>query len=222
MRKIPTYHFSDNFSDKLGRFTADFIAEGFKLFENEFAYIDSFVTSAKNDASERSDHQLRCSEKERYLLEMVSYKIYDQLNRDAFNKQKHTLIIMPDCLSIHEYECQKSEGDHGNLCKSCHSDCLGAEISDVAKHYGCRVLFSKRNLSEQLQHHAHELGNTAVIGVACIMMLSAGMRVAKDENIPARGVLLQYTGCEHWNDQPFASYFSIEQLKQILREKYGK
>lgn len=78
MRKIPTYHFSDDFSDKLTRFTADFIAEGFKLFENEFAHIDSFVTSAKNDVSERSDHQLRCSEKERYLLEMVSYKIYDQ------------------------------------------------------------------------------------------------------------------------------------------------
>ncbi len=222
MKKIPTYYLTDNFSDKLGNFTADFIAKGFKLFEKEFAHIDSFVTQAQNDKSERSDHQLRCSEKERYLLEMISFKIYDQLNRDAFNKQKNTLIIMPDCLSIHEYECQKTDGDYGNICEGCHPDCLTSEISDLAEQYDCRVLFSKRNLSEQLLYHANELGDTAVIGIACIMMLAAGMRAAKDENIPARGVLLNYTGCEHWNDQPFASYFAVEQLIQILREKYGK
>ena len=70
-------------------------------------------------------------------------------------------------------------------------------------------------------HHENKLGETSVIGIACIMMLSSGMRVACEQNIPARGVLLNYTGCEHWNEKPFASHFSISQLKKILEEKYG-
>jgi hypothetical protein len=39
--------------------------------------------------------------------------------------------------------------------------------------------------------------------------------------IPARGVLLNCTGCEHWNDVPFASNFSLDWLKEVLKEKYG-
>ncbi len=222
MNKAPTYELSDDFSDKLDRFASEFISNGFKMFEKEFAQIDAFVKSANDDLSERSDHQLRRSEKERYLLELLSYKIYDQLNKEDFNKQKNTLIIMPDCLSIHEYECQKAEDDHGSICESCHPDCLAAEITQLADEYDIKVLFSKRKLSEQLIYHADKLGDTAVIGVACIMMLSAGMRVAREQNIPARGVLLHNTGCDHWNDQPFASHFSIDSLKEILREKYGK
>lgn len=221
MKKSPTYFLSEDFSDKLEKFTADFIATGFKLFEKEFEHIDSYVTQANNDLTERSDQQLRCSEKERYLLEIISFKIYDQLNREAFNKKKNILIIMPDCLSIHDYECQKTEGDHGDICESCHPECLAAEISEIAEKYKIQVMFSKRSLSEQLLYYEDKLGDTGVIGIACIMMLSAGMRTAKEQNIPARGVLLNNTGCEHWNDKPFASQFSIEQLKQILREKYG-
>ena len=221
MKKIPTYNFSQDFSKKLEQFTSKFIADGFNLFQKEFEAIDAFILSAKDDNSERSDHNLRRSEKERYLLEMVSYKIYDQLNREVFNKQKHTLIIMPDCLSVHEYDCLKSENEHGNICESCHPDCLASQISEIADKYEIKVMFSKRNLSEQLVYHADNLGDTAVIGIACIMMLASGMRVAREQNIPARGVLLNYTGCDHWNDQPFASDFSLEHLKQILEEKYG-
>ncbi len=221
MKKFPTYNLNDDFNAKLEKFKSQFIEDGFKLFADEFEKVDSFITYANADKSDRSDHQLRRSEKERYLLELLSFKIYDQLNRDTFNTQKNTLIIMPDCLSIHEYECNKTDGDHGSVCESCHPDCLAAEITELAEKYEIQVLFSKRNLSEQLLYHENQLGETSVIGIACIMMLSAGMRVAEQQNIPARGVLLQNTGCEHWNDEPFASQFSIEQLKSILKEKYG-
>ena len=222
MKKIPTYHLADDFSEKLDKFSDKFIADGFKLFEKEFENIDSFISHAIKDTSERTDHSLRRSEKERYLLEILSFKIYDRLNREAFNKQKNTLIIMPDCLSIHDYECQKTDSDHGNYCESCHPDCMAAEITALAEKYDIKVMFSKRKLSEQLIHHEKKLGDTAVIGIACVMMLAEGMRVAHEQNIPARGVLLNYTGCDHWNDQPFASQFSIEQLKNILEEKYGQ
>ena len=61
-----------------------------------------------------------------------------------------------------------------------------------------------------------------MIGIACIMMLASGMRTAHEVSVPARGVLLSFTGCDHWNDKPFASQFPMEQLENILREKYGE
>ena len=60
-----------------------------------------------------------------------------------------------------------------------------------------------------------------MIGIACIKMLAEGMRTAAEVGIPARGVLLNFSGCEHWNDQPCASEFSMRWLEDILEEKYG-
>ena len=80
---------------------------------------------------------------------------------------------------------------------------------------------SVNKLTEQLEYHAKKLGDVGVIGIACILMLAEGMRTANEVGIPARGVLLNFTGCDHWNDQPFASSFVQDSLKSILEEKYG-
>ncbi|KAA3637296.1 MAG: DUF116 domain-containing protein [Calditrichaeota bacterium] len=221
-KKHPTYRLTEDFQKKLSSLTDDVIKKGYELFEKEFERIDSFVEQAVSDTSERTDHELRRTEKEKYLLELISYKIYDNLNREKFNRCKNTIIILPDCLSIHEYECQKTDEEYGNRCTECHPDCQSYQIMELAEKYGCPVYFSKRKLSEQLEHHARQMdGDTSVIGIACILMLANGMRAADDLGIPARGVLLNFCGCDHWNDEPFASEFQIEMLKSILEEKYG-
>ena len=47
-------------------------------------------------------------------------------------------------------------------------------------------------------------------------------RTAAEVGVPARGVLLNFCGCDHWNDKPFASEFDMAWLEAILEEKYGK
>ena len=219
----PTYQLSENFDNKLNKFVEKFLQTGFETFKEEFKQIDSFVEQALSDNSERNDHSLRRSEKEKYLLELISFKIYDQLNREKFNQCEKTIIIMPDCLSIHDYDCLKTDEDYGDACQSCHPDCQAFQITELEKKYDVLVLFSKRKLSDQLKYQAKQLGgDTSVIGVACIMMLADGMRTAHEIGIPARGVLLNYTGCDHWNDNPFASEFCVDSLKNILEEKYER
>lgn len=220
--KQPTYKFSPGFDKKIDEFVKKFIEDGFLKFKDEFKNIDHFVNEAVCDQSDRSDKRLRQSPKEKYLLELVSFKIYDELNREEFNSRKQTLIIMPDCLSIHEKECEKIEHNFGNICKKCQKGCQAYQIVELAKKYGVKVLFSKRKLTEQLKHHADKMGDMAVIGIACLMMLAEGMRSAFDIGIPARGVLLNFTGCDHWNDNEFASEFNLNLLENILREKYGE
>ena len=222
--KHPTYKLNPDSNDKLEKFIKKYLTEGMALFETEFEKIDSFVKQArceKATVSKRDDHILRSHPKEHYLLEFTAFKIYDELNREEFNRRRNTLIIMPDCLSIHEKECKKVETKYGFVCHRCQQSCQAYEITELARKYKVKTLFSKRSLSEQLEYHAKKMGDMGVIGVACLMMLSNGMRTAFDVDVPARGVLLNFTGCEHWNDKSFASEFNLDALETILKEKYG-
>lgn len=218
----PTYKLGRDFDLKLEKFVKRFLADGFEYFAQEFERIDQFVEKARRDPAGRDDHKLRHTEKEKYLLEMVSFKIYDQLNREEFNRRKNTLIVMPDCLSLHNTECEKVETEYGFFCQRCLPSCQAYEIGELAKSYGADIVFSKRALAKQIEYFAARMGDLGVVGIACIIMLAPGMRTAAEVGVPARGVLLDFSGCEHWNDEPCASEFAVTSLEAILEEKYGK
>jgi len=217
----PTYQLDQHFQKRLSEFLENFRNSGYNHFSKELERIDQYVAMVEADNSERDDHDLRRTQKIEYLLEMTAFGIYDELNREAFNKTKETLIIVPDCLSIHDKECERTDHKRGDICKGCLDDCQAHEIRNLAAKYRAKALFSKRKLSEQLEFHAGKAESLGVVGIACVMMLANGMRTSREVGIPARGVLLNFCGCEHWNDQPFASQVTIEWLKAILREKYG-
>ncbi len=216
----PTYRLGPEFDRKLTAFVRALLSSGWEVFDKEFERVDSFVVNAKLDSRERDDHQLRRSDKALYLLEAISYKMYDDLNREAFNHTKDTLIIMPDCLSLHNPDCLKEDQKWGDVCLECTPDCQANQIMELAVRYGAKVVFSKRKLEEQIEHFAAKADNAGIVGVACLLMLANGMRTAMELGIPVRGVPLGFTGCEHWNDQPFASAFPLTQLEAILKEKH--
>jgi len=220
--RAPTYRLGPDFSDKLERFRRQVLEGGFSLFAEEFSGLDDFIARASGDSSDRQDKRLRQTPREKYLLEALSFKIYDELNREAFNRAKDTLIVLPDCLSLDNPDCLKTDEPWGDRCQQCDPECTAFKVSEIADRFGLEVVYSKRKLSEQIEHYADRSGSLAVIGVACILMLASGMRSAAEAGVPARGVLLNFTGCEHWNDEPFASRFPVEQLEAILEEKYGQ
>jgi hypothetical protein len=216
----PTYRLGPDFDRKLTAFVQAMVSSGWEIFGKEFERVDEFVVNAKLDSRERDDHQLRRSDKSLYLLEAISYKLCDELNREAFNHTHDTLIIMPDCLSLHNPDCLKEDQKWGDVCLQCTPDCQANEIIQLAARYNATVVFSKRKLEEQLKHYADKSTNLGVVGVACLLMLANGMRTAMEMGIPVRGIPLDFTGCEHWNEQPFASVFPLSRLESILKEKH--
>lgn len=218
-RRYPTYRLGPDFRHRLGNFVEKFIADGYAEFSREFANLGDFICQAKALPDDHEEKNIRTTPKEKYLLEAVSFKIYDNLNRKAFNKTKDTLIVLPDCLSLNNPDCERFEGEFGDECAQCSQSCQSYWVMELAAEHGARVVFAKRKLTEQIEHWAGKLDNIGVIGVACIVMLGGGMRTSYEAGIPARGVLLSFTGCEHWNDAPFGSRFPTSWLKEILEEK---
>jgi len=214
----PTYTLGPDFRKRLRAFVDEILGRGAREFAQELDGIDDYVKKAISSGSEEG---LRKTPPPEYLLELISFQILDDLNREAFNKTKETLIVMPDCLSIHNPDCLREEGKWGDQCLECVENCQASKIVELAEKYGAHTIFSKRKLVEQLTHYKEELGSMGVIGVACIKMLAMGMRSASEVPVPSRGVLLNFSGCEHWNDQPCASEFAMEWLEEILREKHG-
>jgi len=95
-RQYPTYRLGPDFRHKLTGFVDRFLAGGYAEFEKEFANIDEFICRAW-ELENHPEQDIRRTPKEKYLLEAVSFKIYDELNRKAFNATDDTLIVLPDC-----------------------------------------------------------------------------------------------------------------------------
>ncbi len=216
----PTYYLRKDFRDKLELYVNQFIASSNELFKDEFDRVEQFVRNAHADQSTRDDHNLRRTALEKYYLELLSFGIYDRLNREAFNKTQETVIIMPNCLTLHTDNCIRTDDTHGNICELCISECQANEITQLAMSYDATAVFSKKSLGDQIEYWVKKKRDVGIIGVACIPMLTSGMRRASEYNIPTRGVLLNMTGCDHWNNNEFASSFSFEWLTEILKEKY--
>ena len=217
----PTYRLGADFYPKLEKFVERFIAEGFEVFADEFSRIDAYVKKAQKESEDREADDLRITDKRKYLLELMAFQIYDEINRPAFNRAADTVLIIPDCLSIHDTECEKAETKRGDVCRGCRSDCQANQIRQLAARYRIKSVFSKRKLSEQIEYYAGRSESLSVVGIACILMLAGGMRTAAEAGVPARGVPLNFCGCGHWNDEPFASEFDVSRLESILEEKYG-
>ncbi|MFH1687494.1 MAG: DUF116 domain-containing protein [bacterium] len=218
LSKAPTYLLGPDFPQKPDKYIDRFLKDGFDFFATEFCGIDDYLEKAKHS---NSTETLRRTPKEKYLLELVAFGIYDRLNRRSFNRAKNTLIVMPDCLSLHNPKCEKVQTDYGDVCKRCTESCQAYQITELARTYRLKTVFSKRKLLEQLQHYAEKMEDLSVVGVACINMLAEGMRVAIEAGVPTRGVLLNFSGCEHWQDEECASEFAMKWLQSILDEKYG-
>lgn len=217
-----TYRIEDDFYQKLEKFTQKTIDDGFKLFENEFANIDSFYKGTFNDATDLSDHDFRQTAKPFYLIEALYYQIFENQNREAFNKAEKTIIILPDCLSFLGKKCKKEKTKLGKVCTRCVPKCQINQIMEVADKYDVKAYFSKKALVEMLTKiQKVEKSSLSVIGISCLLTLAPGMRSAKEVGMPSRGVFLNFTGCDHWTEKPFATETAVDRIKSILEEKYG-
>jgi len=219
--EAPTYRLGPDFYHKLDSFVDRLLRDGFTQFAGEFARLDDFIEGARREPTDRDAHALRTTPKEEYLLEIIAFCLYDRLNRAAFNNARNTVIVLPDCLTLHNPDCLKTDEAWGDHCQSCTPECRAAEVVELGERYGVEVVFSKRKLTEQIEHYREKTGDVGVIGIGCVLMLAPGMRSAAEAGVPARGVLLDFCGCEHWNDRPHASEFPLARLETILQEKYG-
>lgn len=221
-KPVNTYKIDSKFYDKLDKFVTKVLEEGFDKFSEEFAHVGDFVENAKKDRKKRTDKTFRTTPKEMYLLESLYYNIFDRAYRDDFNKTRHTVIILPDCLAIRGDKCKKKKKKFGDVCTHCANKCEVSRIMKFAEKYGIEGYFSKRELTKQLGQIKKKKKSVGALGISCVLTLASGMRSAREAEVPARGVFLNFTGCDHWSAKAFPTETVFEKVKAIIEEKHGK
>jgi uncharacterized protein len=211
----PTYRLGPDFYSRLDRLVDELIPRGLAALEADLSAIDAFAAAARSEDPGRDAHALRTTPREVYLLEALSFAVLDRVHRPAFEASDRVLVVLPDCLSLHNPGCRKVEGEHGARCARCTPTCPAARATALAEKYGAGAIFSERDLEALLTAHRGE-GGLGVVGIACVLMLAGGMRTAALLGVPPRGVLLEGCGCEHWNDEVFGTTFALERLEAIL------
>lgn len=216
-----TFRLGEDFYDKLEKFTDKVLCEGYEFFGEEFKNIDSFYQKSLTEKSNRDDNSFRQTPKPFYLIEAMYYKIFDDFNRESFNRTEDTILILPDCLSLLQDKCKRERREYGKVCTRCVPNCTINKIMEIADKYDVEGYFSKRTLVEQLKKIQADKSSLAVIGISCLLTLASGMRSAHEAGVPSRGIFLNFTGCDHWADKPFPTETTIEKVRTILEEKYG-
>lgn len=221
-KPVNTYKINAEFYDKLDKFTEEVVRMGYKLFKDEFANVEDFVEGAKKDKKKRKDKSFQTTPKQMYLLESLYFRIFDEAYREEFNNTKNTVIILPDCLAIRGDKCKKKKKKFGDVCTHCAKACQVSKIMKFAEKYGIEGYFSKRELTKQLTQIKKKKKSLGVIGISCVLTLASGMRSAREAEVPARGVFLNFTGCDHWSAKAFATETIEEKVRDIIVEKHGK
>lgn len=223
-REPPTYDLRElaeepGIYERLDRLADRYLAMANADVGAAFVRVPEFVARVVAEGG-RGDEYYRHTTRERYLVELLSCVVMGRQFWPEFVKRRHTVLILPHCLSRQGSACKRKGTRYGKCCTACDPECAIRRITLVAARYGAAAYFSDLAHEEQLRALMKgQYQDLSVIGVACIWMLASGMRAAEQAGVPSQGVLLNYCGCEHWRDDPVVTETVVERVEALLAAK---
>lgn|GEM_PF-565403 len=203
----------------------DRLADDWTALAQELAPALSLVpVFAARAASEtgREEERFRRTTADRYALELLACLVMGRQHWPEFVACRDTLLLLPDCARARVEGCRREPTRYGPRCTGCHPRCTIRSLTETGARYGADAYFAEMGHERQLKAMRRgKYRDLSVVGVACIWMLAQGMRAAEGVGVPSQGVFLDYCGCEHWCEEPFATAAAVERLDGILAAKAG-
>jgi len=217
-KKPPTYFLRDSFAEKLDVFHDEFLDLAKKHFADDMKDVDRYVELSKIDPVQKNFDWATFPE-EFYYAELTQIAVLNRAMWDDFAAAKHTIIFIPDCLSLMQDKCKRFGEKPFEKCAQCVPNCVVNKIIQLKEKYPFEEVFAYRDQSEQFRSLKKKYGSIGFIGIACILMLADGMRTSMYNGIPATGIPLRYCGCEHWAKEPFPTDTFVDMVELILERK---
>jgi hypothetical protein len=122
-REYPTYFLQPDFSERLDSFHEEFIELARRYFGPETSRIESYVEKCKNDR-ERDGFTWVTFSTEFYFAELAGIAVMNRSMWDDFCRANHTIIFIPDCLSLMGDRCKRKGEKFLEECDQCVPNCV--------------------------------------------------------------------------------------------------
>ncbi|HMA96693.1 MAG TPA: DUF116 domain-containing protein [Polyangiaceae bacterium] len=163
---------------------------------------------------------LQCSRRRvEYHLNMVGAEMLNRAWRRGFLACRRHVVVMPGCVTLREEtECRAVRAEVERKCTHCTLGCSVSAATRMSERAGADAVFVMHgsNFSRFLDAQALKDEHVGVIGIACAAgLLGAGWR-ARSKGLMAQCVLLNASGCLHWQSVLTPTTFDVAELSRIL------
>jgi hypothetical protein len=147
-----------------------------------------------------------------YHLYMIEIELTNILNKEDYLNSKHKIALLPHCLRENIDLCKAKSDGTDYLCTHCKKSCYVGKIS---------TMLEERNITPYIWLEA-ELNklvddkDTGILGMACVVELTMGLRRCDKKGIPAVGIPLNANRCRRWMGDFYPTSVNLEQLEKLI------
>lgn len=214
----PTYFLDSTFPEKSRKLKDDFLRLARDCFHTEMANVRGYVERSRKSPVQEGFDWAKFPE-EFYFVEIVTIAVLNDALWDDFCRADHTIVFIPDCLSLLGDKCKRRGEEYLEHCDQCVPNCTVNKIVSLKEKYDFREVFTYREMKDQFDLLKKKYKSVSFFGIACILMLAEGMRMSMQNGVPSHGVPLSYCGCEHWVGKPVPTDTDVAGVESVLRLK---
>jgi hypothetical protein len=168
------------------------------------------------------EDSVQCSRKHiEYHFNMVGAELLNRAWRRDFQACARHVVVLPGCARARQDSSCKAQRSETELrCAHCTSGCTVSRATRAAQAAGAEAVavlhgsdFGRFLCSPRLSGN-----DVGIVGVACAPgLVGAGYR-ARNRGLPAQCVLLDFSGCAHWLDEPKPTTFDLADMAHTLEQ----
>jgi hypothetical protein len=162
------------------------------------------------------DRRLATS-REQYHLYMLEIELTNRLYASEFIKADRKIALMPYCLQDFSVSCKSEKNGFDYQCKHCSAKCFQNHASTILKdHHIEPYIWMGGNMKQLAKYTTKERRSFGVLGIACIVELTWGMRNCSENGIPVVGIPLNANRCIRWFGQFFPNSIDLSELERLV------
>ncbi|MFA6571561.1 MAG: DUF116 domain-containing protein [Bacteroidota bacterium] len=155
--------------------------------------------------------------REQYHLYMLEIELTNRLNREIFIKADKKIALLPHCLQDFSVSCKSEKTDFDYQCKHCSAKCYQNHISMLLKKNGIEPYIWMGGSFKRIAKSTLKSGKSfAVLGIACIPELTAGLRRCAKYGIPAVGIPLNANRCRRWFGEFLPNSVNLDEVEKMI------
>jgi len=155
--------------------------------------------------------------REQYYLYMLEFELVNRIHLEDFRKANYRIALLPYCLRETQTQC-KAESDLVDYqCTGCRKECYINQVSELLRDNKIDpYIWRRAKLKSLFRDLVVKHGTIGVLGIACIVELSAGMRRCMKAKLPVVGIPLNANRCSRWMDQFQDTSVDLKALERLM------